>query len=358
MISSAYIHIPFCNKICNYCDFPKMIYNKSYIEDYLSNLKIEILKNYNGEVLETLYIGGGTPSRLDINELKQLFSLTALFNKSSNIEFTIECNVEDLTIEKLDLFKEMGVNRLSIGVESFNLEVLNFLGREKPSIFNLKNALRVFSNVNVDIIYAVENETEEELLNDIDTLLELKVPHISCYSLIIEEHTVLFNKGIKSIEQDIDSKMFDLICNKLKGFNHYEVSNFAIDGFESRHNLVYWNNSNYYGFGMGASGYIDSTRYTNTLNIDKYNNGNLDRSETILSKKDKMQEEMFLGLRKIKGVNMNDFYNKYGISILDAFDIDDLIEDGFLVINSGYISIKNIYTSNGVLVRFIGEVNA
>ncbi len=204
-------------------------------------------------------------------------------------------------------------------------------------------------------MYAFPNETLEELKKDIDELLKLNIPHISTYSLIIEEHTKLFIDGVKNISQDLDRNMYDLICKKLKKYNHYEISNFAIDGYESRHNLTYWNNLNYYGFGCGASGYIGNIRYDNTKSLNKYIDGKFILEETLLDKNTTIENEFILGLRKIKGINICEFNNKYGNIFNEVVNKlireDKLINDGENI----YINPKYIYTSNSILVDFIGE---
>ena len=361
MIKHCYVHIPFCSSICSYCDFPKMLYEKKFISRYLESLKDEIDLVYKGDTLDTLYIGGGTPTALDLNELKQLFNIFKVFKLSDSYEFTVECNLENLTEEKLLLFKEYGVNRLSIGVQTFNKNYMEFLNRKSidTSIINIAKKMG-FDNINVDLIYALPNETIDDLKNDLNSFLKLGINHISTYSLIIEPNTVLSINNVSNIDEDLDYEMYKIICNTLKdnGFVHYEVSNFAKPGYESKHNLSYWNNQEYYGFGLGASGYIDKTRYTNTKSIFKYMNKEYVYEKEPLSKKDIMEYEMILGLRKIKGVDMTLFKDKYGVSIDEVFDIDNLLKEGKLIKENGYIKINTdyLYVSNDILVSFIGDV--
>ena len=361
MIRHCYVHIPFCSSICSYCDFPKMLYEKKFINSYLDSLKYEINSKYSGDILDTLYIGGGTPSVLSIDELEVLFKILKIFKLSDNYEFTVECNLENLTLDKLKLFKRYGVNRLSIGVQTFNKKYLDFLNRKTCDTSIIKSAKKLgFDNINVDLIYAIDGETLDELNSDIDKFLSLGINHISTYSLIIENNTVLSIKNIKPIDEDIDFDMYNLICKKLSdnGYNHYEISNFAKDGYESRHNLSYWNNLEYYGFGFGAAGYINKTRYNNTKSIFKYINHNYIYEIEELDKKSIMEYEMILGLRKIKGVDMALFKDKYGISINEAFKISELLEKGKLIIENGFIRInpRYLYVSNDILVSFIGDV--
>lgn len=358
-MKSIYIHIPFCNNICSYCDFAKVFYNEKYVLKYLESLEYEINNNYKNEIIETLYIGGGTPSSLSIKELNRLFNILKKIKLSDNYEFTIECNIDSLTKEKIDLFKSNKVNRLSIGIETFNKKYLSFLNRKEFNLDILEYAKKKFNNINIDLIYAIPNETIEELNKDIDEFLKLNINHISLYSLIIEPHTKLYIDNVKNIDEDLDYEMYKLIDKRLKenGYIHYEISNYSKKGYESKHNLTYWDNKKYYGFGLGASGYIDNIRYTNTRNLDKYINHDYDRDITILDKNMEMENEMILGLRKLKGVNLKEFKEKFNIDIKEKFNIDKLIKEEKLIIKDNYIFInpRYIYLSNDILINFIGE---
>ncbi len=223
---------------------------------YLDSLKKEINVRYKNEKIKTLYIGGGTPSVLSINELMYLFEIIEILDLSLLEEFTFECNVESLTKEKIILLKKNKVNRLSIGVQSFDLSKLNFLGiyRQNNNVYEILEFIKDigFSNVNIDLIYAVPVESLESLNKDIDIFLSLNINHISCYSLMIEPNTKLFIKGVKQIDEEIDYDMYKMIEDRLtsNGYIHYEISNYSKPGYESKHNLVYWNNEEYYGFGL------------------------------------------------------------------------------------------------------------
>ena len=356
-MKSVYIHIPFCNNICSYCDFPKVYYNKLWINKYLDRLDKEIKNNYRGELIETIYIGGGTPSSLDLEELTKLFNIISKI-KTNYKEFTIECNLDSLSKEKIDLFKKNNINRISIGIESFDEDNLKYLNRKICNL-DLINYIKSIGidNINVDLIYAIPGESKEVLINDINKLLDLDIPHISCYSLIIEPHTVLYNNKTKNIDEELDLEMYNIICSKLNDYNHYEVSNFSKKGYESKHNLTYWNNEQYYGFGMGASGYIDNIRYTNTKSINNYIDGNIILEKEELNERITMENEMILGLRKLDGVSISNFYKKYHKKIEDVFDIQKLIKERKLIIDNDYIKINKdyIYVSNEILINFIGE---
>lgn len=364
MIKAIYIHIPFCSNICSYCDFPKIYYQKEYINRYLDSLKKEIKDNYCGEIIDTIYIGGGTPSSLSILELTKLFNIIKIFRVSNNLEFTIECNIENVDEDKLKLMYKNGVNRLSFGVQTFNDNLLKKLNRKhnKCDVFSkTKLAKQIgFKNINIDLMYALPGETLEDLEEDLNNFFKLDISHISCYSLIIEPHTKLYNDNVEYIDEDKDYQMYELINNRLKnkGYKHYEISNYAKDNFQSKHNLTYWNNNTYYGFGMGASGYIDNTRYTNTFNIDEYIKNNHRKEIIELDYNNKVENEFILGLRKIKGINKQNFYNKYKFNINEIEELKELIKDDKLIDDGINVKIndKYIYTSNSILMEFL-DVN-
>ena len=359
MVKSAYIHIPFCNNICSYCDFCKLLYNKDFVKKYLDALEKEISNNYKGEILDTIYIGGGTPSSLSVSELNKLFSIIKIFKLSKDYEFTFEVNIEDITEEKLEKLKENKVNRLSIGIESFNDKYLKYLGRNYTSVIikeKVELAKKYFDNINVDLMYALKNESLDDLEEDIEKILKLDIKHISCYSLIIEKNTKLYIDNTKYISDDLDSDMYDLIDKKLENkYHRYEVSNYSITSYESRHNLTYWKNNEYYGFGLGAAGYIDNIRYTNTRNLSKYISGSYERQEEVLTKEDKIKYEFILGLRLTNGINKDNFNKKYGININEIEVIKELINKGLLIddeINI-YVPKKYFYVLNDILVNFV-----
>lgn len=352
---SIYIHIPFCSTICSYCDFCKIFYNKNWVKKYLIALKKEIKKNYQGEKVKTIYIGGGTPSALSNEELLQLFSILEIFNLDQNAEITIEANSEDLTESKLSLLKKH-VNRLSIGVQTFNKDILKTLNR-KLNINNLKLALQTFDNVNIDLMYGFQNQTLKDLKEDLNILMELKPKHISAYCLILEKHTKFYLKHYEPVEEDQERQMYELIVKTLKENNyiHYEFSNFARPNYTSKHNLVYWLNQHYYGFGLGASGYLKNIRYENTRSLTNYLKGKYLLKKHHLSLDETVQNEFILGLRKIDGINKNNFYNKYKVDIKKIPDVQKLLSQNILLENKDniYINEKYLYTSNEVLLNFI-----
>ena len=361
MINNCYIHIPFCKNICSYCDFCKLFYNEKLVDQYLEQLEKEISNIYRKEELKTIYIGGGTPSCLNMKQLNKLFSITKKLRVSKDVEFSIECNFDSINKEKLLLFKENGVNRLSFGLESTIDKNLKLLNREEncsrvQEIISYCRELG-FKNINIDLMYAIPDETIKDLERDLNFILSLNVEHISTYSLIIEEHTKLYINQIKTIKEELDYEMYKIICNKLKNYHHYEISNFSKYGYESRHNMCYWKNKNYYGFGLGASSYIGNKRINNTRSITKYLQNKTILDMEILNKSDIMSYEMILGLRMLNGVNKESFYKKYNKDIYEVFDIKGLISKD-LLIDDGiniYIPLDKMYISNEILVNFIKE---
>lgn len=362
-MTSVYIHIPFCSNICSYCDFCKFIYNKKWVTQYLNELEKEINEKYQNEVVSTIYIGGGTPSILSIDELKKLFSIIEKIKKNRDFEFTFECNVESLDYEKLKILFDNEVNRLSIGVQTFNEKYLKFLNRnhnKEEIISKIEMSKKIgFENINIDLIYGLKNQNIEDLKQDLNDYLKLDINHISTYSLIIEPHTKLYIDNEQNIDEDLDFKMYELICNTLKenGFNHYEISNFAKTNYESKHNLVYWNNLEYYGFGVGASGYINGKRYDNTRNLQKYLKGEYLDNINKLSLNEKIENEFILGFRKINGININEFYKKYKFDVLNIDIIKKLINENKIINEKEniFINPKYIYIQNEILVDFMGE---
>lgn len=357
----VYIHIPFCEKICNYCDFCKILYDSKYTSKYLDSLEKEINTRYNGEIIKSIYIGGGTPSSLSIDELDRLLSILTIFNLDDNYEYTIECNIESIDIDKINIFKSYGINRISFGVESFDKDIQKILGRnhDEDMIFdNIYMTKKYFDNINIDLIYGVNNDIEV-VKNDIQKFLELDIPHISCYSLIIEEHTKLYIDGHKYISEDIDNDMYKYISNTLRknGYKHYEISNYAKEGYESIHNKNYWLNGEYYGFGLSAVSYLNNYRISNTKNMSKYLDNNYISKNEYEDINIRKENDLILGLRLVDGINIDKFNNKYNDDLLNKKVIKELINDKYLIVNNNYIKCNEdyLYIENIILEKIIGS---
>lgn len=359
-IKSCYVHVPFCKRICTYCDFCKNYYDEHVVSDYLDALKMEIKNNYKGEVLTTLYVGGGTPSCLSFDALKKLFNVLKTFKLSNDYEFTFECNFEDITEKLLSFLKENRVNRLSIGIQSFNKRYEKTLNRiiDKDKAFSkVTLAKRYFDNVNVDLMYALPNESMNDLKEDLKNVIKLDVTHVSTYALIVEEHTKLKIDKVKEVSDDEQNEMYYELAGELKknGYEHYEISNFAKPGYESRHNLTYWNNERYYGFGSGASGFVGDKRYDNTKSVFNYVNKKTWAYEEELDVFTLMKDEVMLNLRKTSGINKNSFKKKYGLSLNAAFNYKDLILKGLLneKEENVFIPFDKLFVSNEIIIMLL-----
>lgn len=371
-INSLYIHVPFCDHICIYCDFYKMIAKEKSIEKYFDYLLKELeMKKEHMKEIKTIYIGGGTPSCVKTTFLRKLFiKLSELINLNSVIEFTMECNPKDVNDELISLFKEFNVNRISLGAQSLDDNKLIILNRNHThyDIYKAINLLKNnnITNISCDLIYGLQSDTYELLESDILKLIDLDVKHISCYTLIIEEKTILEKMikhcNYKPLDDDVEADIYDKITNLLseKGYERYEISNYAKKGYESIHNMTYWMNDNYLGVGAGASYFIDNVQYKNITNLNKYYEGidknNLVYSEmNILSKSDLMYDEIMLKLRTRKGININEFYTKFNVSLLEINNINKHLSNGNLILedNNIYVNPKQMYIVNSILTDIL-----
>lgn len=349
--ASLYIHIPFCNSICDYCDFTKLQYFTIFSKPYLKALKEE-LKSYNIGELKTIYIGGGTPTCLPDDEFKELLDIIKPYSNDV-IEYTVECNPESLSENKLILMKEYGVNRLSIGVESTNDQILKSINR-KHTFNDVINAISEarkfgFDNISLDLILGLPNVSKNMLKKDIENLIALNVDHISCYSLTVHPNTVFYINGIEPLPGDLERELYDLVNEKLKqsGFVHYEISSWS-KGKESLHNLTYWRNQEYYGCGLGASGYVNGIRYKNVTNIHSYLKNNYVKEKEEVSYKDCLEYEIMLNLRTRHGLDLELLKDKYGYDLLSnkKEEINDLIEQKLLYKKSNFL----VATYDGMMI--------
>ncbi|HEN2646416.1 TPA: oxygen-independent coproporphyrinogen III oxidase [Streptococcus agalactiae] len=371
--TSAYVHIPFCTQICYYCDFSKVFIKNQPVDAYLQAL-IREFRSYDITELRTLYIGGGTPTSISAVQLDYLLTeLSRDLNLNTLEEFTIEANPGDLTVDKIEVLQKSAVNRVSLGVQTFNDKHLKRIGRShnEAQIYSTIDALKTagFQNISIDLIYALPGQTMDDVRSNVAKALSLNIPHLSLYSLILEHHTVFMNKmrrgKLHLPTEDLEAEMFEYIISEMErnGFEHYEISNFTKPGFESRHNLMYWDNVEYYGVGAGASGYLDGIRYRNRGPIQHYlkgvSEGNARLSEEVLSKNEMMEEELFLGLRKKEGVSIGKFEQKFGTSFEKRYGqiVQELQSDGLLKENNGFIQMtkKGFFLGDTVAEKFIVE---
>lgn len=359
MSNHIYIHIPFCDKLCSYCDFVKLINSNRFIDDYLLRLEDE-MSSYEFYDIKTLYIGGGTPSVLSAEQLLKLKDIISRVSFKDDYEFSVECNIESITEEKLVILRGMGVNRLSIGIQSFNNRLLEIMNRShtKQQVYDTIDLVKRvgFSNINVDLMYAITSQTFDELKEDVQLFIDLDVNHISAYSLILEDKTVFSHLGIKAIDEDIEATFYEYVSNELvqHGYEHYEISNYAKKGFKSSHNQAYWNFSTYYGFGLGASAFDGNTRYLNTHSINQYL-AKKKPEATHLSLEDKMSEYCFLHLRMNTGINLTDFYNYFNCHIDKIYDYQKYLDCGWLIQSDTnlYIPRDAFCFANEVFICFV-----
>ncbi|OGH98975.1 MAG: hypothetical protein A2039_09950 [Candidatus Melainabacteria bacterium GWA2_34_9] len=352
---NLYIHIPFCKSKCHYCNFISFANKNELIESYFVALKKEIefyLTKYQDIELETIYIGGGTPSVVDFGFYKDLFNLlSGLINISPKAEITMEINPGTVDLDYLKNIMNLGVNRLSIGVQSFDDKILKFINRihtSEEAIETVKLAQKAgFENISIDLIYGLPEQTSDSWEKTLNMALTLGISHISTYGLKIEENTEFSRHQPKNLPDDeqqsqIYLKTIEILENK--GFNHYEISNFSKKGKESRHNLCYWKNHEYFGFGLSAHGYLNGIRYSNTENLEEYLKNPTKRAfENLVSSSERLEEAIFLGLRLIEGINIEEFKSNYGIDIRQKYS--KIIEK---YINYGFMAYENHMRSGSV----------
>ena len=368
-----YVHIPFCKRKCEYCDFKSYAGKENLINDYIKWLKYEIkevgegnkLDYVNGldylAIVKTIYIGGGTPSVIDSKCISQIIeTIKANYIIDSNVEITIEVNPGTITKEKLIDYKNSGINRLSIGLQETHDNLLKGIGRihlfkDFLNTYNLARNIG-FDNINVDLMLGLPNQSIMDLEESLDKIIELKPEHISVYSLIIEEGTPFYDKlrnnKLNLPKDETEREMYWLVKRKLEEaeYIHYEISNFSKRGFESKHNLDCWNQEEYIGFGVAAHSYTNNVRYSNIDDIEKYIKNYEIGNETDnfvfhekQNKESKMKEFMMLGLRKIQGVKISDFKNKFGDNPIIIFrkELEKLVNEELLEVDRNYIKLTN-----------------
>ena len=383
-----YVHIPFCKQKCYYCDFTSFAGCESFSGRYVECLKKELMhkiKALNNEYynITTIYIGGGTPSYIESKYIKEIMNLlnseitkNNLSNgnlndfiinneyldasKVCNIEATIEVNPGTITEQKLTDYRKAGINRLSIGLQSTNNVLLKEIGRihnceQFIETYNLARKVG-FKNINVDLMLGLPNQTIEDLRSSLEKILNLGPEHISVYSLILEEETKLYNlvnDGILQLpDEEYERQMYWYVKNtlELNGYNHYEISNFAKKGYESKHNVNCWKQKEYIGIGLGASSYLDGTRFSNIRDLEEYmanvEAGEIEKNiivEEVQTEVDKQKEFMMLGLRMTDGVSIHEFKAEFGQNPVYLFrqELDKLTRDKLIIIDGDKIKLTN-----------------
>ena len=377
-----YIHIPFCKQKCYYCDFVSYSIKCSEVKEYIESLKKEIEEfDFSNYKVTSIYIGGGTPSYIDsiyiveiLSELKEKLKCNLIEFK--DIEITIEVNPGTVDTKKLNDYKKSGINRLSIGLQSTKNDILKKIGRihtyqEFLEIYKLARETG-FKNINIDLMIGIPEQKIGDLKNTLQDIIKLEPEHISVYSLIIEENTpiekMLENGEIKLPDEDLERNMYWYVKNtlELNGYNHYEISNFAKLGKESRHNLNCWNQEEYIGFGVAAHSYLNGIRFSNTINVEEYiqhiennrkeENIQIEESQSL---EDKKNEFMMLGFRKIQGVDIARFKEKFIDNPIFLYreNLNKLVEEGLIEVDLNHIKLTNkgIDLANLVFEEFVDD---
>lgn len=349
-----YVHIPFCHKICRYCDFVKMAGSLKTKQRYLENLMREFdyyasLGMFNRNSFSTIYLGGGTPSNLELPMLEVVLkAIVKNIDINNIVEFTIEANPEDINLPFINLIKRYGINRISIGVQSFNSNVLRTIGRNhdyedlKAKIALLKeNGL---TNINLDFMFGFKQISLEETIKDLTKIISLNPTHISCYSLILEEKTILYHEYLKGnfelMDEEVEEHTYHEICHTLNnaGYLQYEISNFAKEGYQSIHNLIYWSNERYLGIGLGSSSYLENRRFKNVSTLKAYNDffeigqGSLYEEEETLSEDTEIEYEIIMRLRLRQGIDLVRFKNKFNKDLFELYpNFNPLLQKNYLI---------------------------
>lgn len=379
-MKAAYIHIPFCEHICHYCDFNKFFIKTQPVDEYLAALEKEMqhtIDQKGEQELKTIFIGGGTPTSLTVSQLDQLMdSIHRVLKPTKNlIEFAVEANPDELSLEKLHVLKSAGVNRLSFGVQTFEDDLLKKIGRvhqKKDVLTSFERARAVgFDNISLDLMFGLPHQEKHHVMNSLETAFSLGAEHYSVYSLIVEPKTVFYNlmqKGKLHLPpQEREAEMYELVMDEMErhGLKQYEISNYAKPGFESQHNLTYWSNDDYFGFGAGAHGYVDGVRNVNAGPVKHYlelieQTGFPYKETHQVTKAEQIEEEMFLGLRKIEGVKSAHFQAKYGDTPETLFSsvLEELAEKGLIEQDEMGIRLtrKGKLLGNEVFQAFLGEL--
>lgn len=366
-----YVHIPFCKQKCKYCDFTSFSNKNEKIEEYIQTLKKEIIENKQKAQeyeVTTIYIGGGTPSYIDSNYIVEIVNtIKQNYNIKENAEVTIEVNPGTISKEKLEDYYKIGINRLSIGLQSTNDELLKLIGRihkYEDFLETFKTARNVgFKNINVDLMIGLPKQTMLDVKKSLEEIITLNPEHISVYSLIVEEGTPIereiSDRKLNLPDEETEREEYWLVKNTLEnaGYKHYEISNFAKEGYSSKHNINCWEQKEYMGFGLSAHSYMNKIRYSNTDCLEKYINNNTYIINEEQDKEDEEKEYMLLGLRKIDGIIISEFKNKFVDNPIYLFrdELNKLVKEELIEIDINNIRLtkKGIDFANIVWEEFV-----
>jgi oxygen-independent coproporphyrinogen III oxidase len=377
MRKSIYIHVPFCEQICHYCDFNKFFLENQPVDEYIDltieEMKHTVKKYPQTNAVETIYVGGGTPTSLTTDQLQRLLeAVPKHFHLAADVEWTVEVNPGSAGADKFAMMRRAGVNRLSIGAQTFDPVLLKAINRDhQPD--QVEETVRLaleagIENLSIDLMFGLPEQTMEQWKDTLQKAVSLPITHISAYSLKIEPKTVFYqmmNKGkLKLPEQELEADMYAFMLKFLKEneFDAYEISNFARRGAVSRHNLAYWNNDEYYGIGAGAHSYVEGRRIRNHGPLPKYMKAVREKELPYLEVhevtfSEKMEEEMFMGLRKRLGVSKERFENRYGRTVQEAFPgvTEDLKRAGWLYETPEHFMLtdEGLLLGNEVFEKFL-----
>jgi oxygen-independent coproporphyrinogen-3 oxidase len=363
-MKGLYVHIPFCESICHYCDFVKRVpSNQENVDLYLDALikEIELYKNHF-DTIKTIYIGGGTPSMLTVKQLKKVFEALKDIHP---IEYSIEVNPESYSKEKGLLMKAYGINRVSLGVQTFNQELLHYLNRKHTNqqVYDVVNHLKLcgIERISVDLIFAIPGQTIEDLDNDLKHIQKLDITHVSSYSLILEEKTYFYHQYLKGnfeqMDQDLEATMYEKVIKDLEnfGFKQYEISNFSKYNHESLHNKIYWTLDDYIGVGLGAHGFVEGYRTYNERSMPLYFD-HFQKEKTYQTKDMLIQDALIFGLRNTKGIKIDNIEKQFDINIFERYPkLKEKMDYGLLKIEKGYLKLtkKGTLLGNQVFMVFI-----
>lgn len=378
MIRGVYIHIPFCHQICNYCDFNKVFFKNQPVDEYIESVGEE-LRMYAAEqpgrfdAVETIFLGGGTPTALSASQITRLLELIRMYIPQQQVvEFTSEANPDELSREKLEALLAGGVNRLSMGVQSFDQGLLQKIGRTHSNE-HVYDTVRLakevgFTNISIDLMYGLPGQTMAQWEDTLEKAFALNLPHVSAYSLIVEPKTIFYiqyNKGKLHLPtEDLEADMYGRLMDEMErhGLHQYEISNFAQPGYDSIHNKIYWDNDEYAGFGAGAHGYVDGVRYSNHGPIKKYMEAVATGEKPLVhehtvTREERIEEQMFLGLRKTAGVTHTEFTRKFNepMSELFADIIAEEVKNGRLEADADGVRLtrRGRFVGNEVFQQFL-----
>ena len=363
MVKALYLHVPFCDTICAYCDFARCKTHPQLVEAWLNAIEKEINEKKMNQELRSIYIGGGTPTALNVEQLTRLLCMLEPYTQHVK-EYTLEANIENLDEAKLKVMKQFKINRISLGVQSFNERLLKIIERhhtqkQVEDMIYLIDKIGIH-NISIDLIYALPTQSMEEWEEDLRiACTHPKISHVSLYSLTIEEHSKFAREHVQATDNELEGKMFDkamAIC-KEAGFNHYEISNFARSNAESIHNQCYWDYEDFYGLGSGASGKENHVRYTHAFTLDKYLKG-IDEIEKVqLSLQEEAFERIMMGLRMKRGIDIHLYHQQYGIDLTLEYKtvIEQFITKKWLLLSNNHLCPTELGMSflNEILLAFM-----